>query len=218
MINIILFGAPGSGKGTQSDKIAKKFELVKISTGDILRECLNDATNPLYSTIKEKYDKGQLVSDDIINQMIVNYIDSSKNNNGYIFDGFPRNIAQGEFLQDYLQKSHNKVDKAILMDIDAGVLIDRIVNRFTCNNCGAIYNSKTKKPTIDNVCDICVGTNFKRRSDDNEETVKKRLTEYKNLTESLINFYEKQGLLITVDANREVDVVTQDLYDIISHI
>lgn len=178
-LNIALFGAPGCGKGTQSALLKKEYNLYHLSTGDLLREIKQDQTSPFYEEINSKITSGQLVSDDIIFKIVENKIKeiiSGGKFAGIIFDGFPRNLTQGEFLMEVLSKMNLKLDYAFILNVSLEIVVDRILNRFTCVKCGAVYNTKSKSPIESNKCDECGAIDsFSRRSDDTEEVIKNRL-------------------------------------------
>ena len=178
-LNIALFGAPGCGKGTQSALLKKEYNLYHLSTGDLLREIRQDKTSPFFEEINEKILTGKLVSDEIIFKIVENKIKEINiegNFSGIIFDGFPRNLSQGEFLIEVLSKMNLQLDYAFILNVSLEIVVDRILNRFTCTKCGAVYNTKSKPPIAANKCDECGGIDsFSKRSDDTEDVIKNRL-------------------------------------------
>jgi len=201
MIRILLFGPPGSGKGTQADLIEKEFGYIKISTGDIIREEVKNKSE-IGKKVKAIIDAGELVSDEIIIELVKNRLSKDDIKNGYILDGFPRTIIQAERLSEI------KVDKeiAIYINVDEDKLISRLTSRLTCKKCGAIYNLNVNPPKKEGICDKCGGELYKR-SDDNEETIKNRLKVYFDNTMPVINYYKIKGILNEVDGYGEINSV-----------
>ncbi len=194
MVRVVLFGAPGSGKGTQADLIEEKFGFKKISTGDLIRAEVKDETQ-IGKTVKGILARGELVSDDIIIGMVKNRVKQKDIAAGYIMDGFPRTIDQAREL------SKLKVDfeVAIFLKVDEQVVIDRLTSRLTCKNCGAIFNVKNKPPQQEDICDVCGGV-LETRMDDNEETIRNRIEVYKKQTGPVIDYYRELGTLYEIDA------------------
>ncbi|MEM7616901.1 MAG: nucleoside monophosphate kinase, partial [Pseudomonadota bacterium] len=184
MFNLILLGAPGSGKGTQSKLLINKLGFLQISTGDILRKEVADNSD-LGKMANKIMQSGNLVPDDIMIDMMRNHISQIDYSKGLIFDGFPRNIEQAKHLDQLLAEYDACVNKVILLDIPTQMLVDRIIHRYTCKNCGAIYNKKFKIEKIAGVCDGCGGKEFIQRDDDNAETIKNRIDIFNNLTAML---------------------------------
>ena len=207
---IILMGPPGGGKGTQAKRIQDKFKIVQLSTGDMLRAAVKAGT-PVGLKAKAVMDAGKLVSDELMVAMIDERVDQADCANGFILDGFPRTIPQAEALDALMKKKGLVLDYAIEVRVPDERLIDRITGRFTCAKCGEGYHDTFKRPKKDGVCDVCGGTEFKRRADDNAETVKQRLAAYHAQTAPLLPFYEKKGLLRVVDGDRDMDAVSADL-------
>jgi adenylate kinase len=195
MIRVILFGAPGCGKGTQANFIESEFGFTKISTGDLIRaEIKTEST--IGKKAKAVIDRGELVSDKIIVEMVKKRVGKNDINNGYVMDGFPRTVNQAnELSKIYIDKEF-----AIHLVIDGGVILDRLLFRLTCKECSAIFNQKTKLPKKERICDIC-GAKLENRADDNEETIKNRLLVYKHETLPVINYYENKSRLYEVNAN-----------------
>ncbi len=198
---IILLGAPGSGKGTVSGLLIENFKLDHISTGDLFRnEIKNDG--PLASKIKELMVNGQLIPDDITNELASNAImDSFKKSDGFILDGYPRTIAQAEFLTKICN-----IDKVFYLNISSDLLVKRIVGRRICPQCATNYNIYFSKPKVEGICDKC-NSPLTQRKDDNEETLVSRIREYETKTAPLVDFYKKEGKLITVDASQDINEV-----------
>ena len=190
MLKLILIGPPGAGKGTQAKKISQKYEIDHISTGDILRENIRKATQ-LGKAAKSYIENGQLVPDELLIQIIYEKLDSCKN--GFLLDGFPRNVEQAEALQRYLDEKKDGLSNVLLIETEQDVLIERITGRRTCKNCGAVYHITQSPPKIEGSCDLC-GANLYQREDDKEDTLIKRLNVFMNLTAPVINYYKKRNI------------------------
>ncbi len=207
---IILFGPPGAGKGTQAQRIEKSRGLVQLSTGDMLRAAVAAKTH--YGVkAKGKMDAGQLVSDDIVIGIIADRIKEDDCKNGFILDGFPRNVAQAEALDVMLAEEGVKLDTVVQMQVDDAALVDRVSGRYTCAKCNEGYHDTNLKPAVDGVCDNCGSTEFKRRDDDNAETVTKRLAEYYAQTAPVLPYYADKGILQQVDGMVAVDEVAAQI-------
>lgn len=204
-MRIVLLGAPGSGKGTQADKLSAKYRIPHVSTGDLLREALAAGT-PLGLQAKAAMDAGQLVSDEIVLGIIRERLRAADARNGAILDGFPRNLAQAQVLDDMLRALGQPLDCAVLLDVDFDVLLQRLAGRRTCENCGATYNIYTNPPRLDDQCDRC-GAPLHHRPDDNEVTISNRLRVYELQTKPLFAFYRNQGKLETVNGTGEVEEI-----------
>jgi adenylate kinase len=202
---VILLGAPGVGKGTQSENIVKKFSIIQISTGDILRNEVKNQTD-LGEKAKTYMEKGELVPDELIIKMIENRISKTDCANGFLLDGFPRTIEQAKSFDQMLEQKGLKLDKVIYIDVNDDEIIERLTLRRVCPTCGAIYHLKNKPPKQDMICDIC-GSKLVQRSDDIKETVENRLKVFKEHTKPLIDYYEKQGKLSSVSGLGNVDEV-----------
>ena len=206
-MRIVLIGAPGGGKGTQAKLLVEKYGIPQISTGDLLREAVSIGS-PLGMRAKAAMDAGQLVSDDIVLGMIRERLSRSDAENGFILDGFPRNIPQAEALDRMLGEVGKPLQVGLLIDVDFNVLMQRLTGRRTCGQCGAIYNVYSSPSRTDGVCDKC-GGDLQHRADDNEETVGNRLNVYEAQTAPLIDFYRSAGILRTVQGVGEVN----DIFD-----
>lgn len=209
---LILLGAPGSGKGTQAANIVDELSYLHISTGDLLRNEIASGSD-LGSRVKAIMDAGELVDDATVLELLQKNCDLV--NSQYIFDGFPRNEAQAKSLDSEVLK--DSVSKAVYFDIDLSELEQRIVNRRVCKNCGEIYNLLFKKPSREGVCDKCGSTDLQLRKDDNPETVKNRLKVYKESTEPVLKYYEGQGRLSRVDASKPSEEVMKELINVINN-
>ena len=207
---MIIMGPPGGGKGTQAKQLETAFSFVQISTGDMLRAAIGAGTE-LGLKAKAVMDAGQLVSDDIMVGMISERLDERDCANGFILDGFPRTVAQAEGLESILGEKDIALDAVVEVRVPDEKLVERITGRFTCSQCGEGYHGTFKKPISEGTCDKCKGTEFSRRSDDNEETVKSRLQAYHDQTAPLLPFYEEKGLLRVVDGDQDMDAVTTEI-------
>jgi len=213
-MNLILLGPPGAGKGTQSKRLEEKFKIVQLSTGDMLRAEVASGSD-LGKQAKEIMEAGQLVSDDIIIGMISNRVDQEDCKNGFILDGFPRTVPQAEALGRMLADKSLKLEHVLELEVDDEAMVARICGRYTCAKCGAGYHDSFQKPAKEGVCDKCESTEFIRRADDNEETVRARLKAYHEQTAPIAQFYGDLGILTSVDGMADIDVVTHQLESII---
>ena len=211
-MNLILMGAPGAGKGTQSERISEKWNIPAISTGDIFRNAIKEGTE-LGIKAKAFIDKGQLVSDDLAIGIIEEYLSSDSCKNGFILDGFPRSIPQAEALE----AMGVKIDCALSFEIADEVIVKRMTGRRMCSGCGLSYHIEHKKPLKENICDKC-GSPLYIRSDDAAETVKKRLVTFHAQTEPIKAFYEKRGLLKCVNGEADVNTTTAVVFKILEEI
>ncbi|WP_417457544.1 adenylate kinase [Kordiimonas sp.] len=207
---VILFGPPGAGKGTQAQRIEKQKGLVQLSTGDMLRAAVAAKTE-MGVAAKAKMDAGQLVSDEIVIGIIRDRIKEDDCKNGFILDGFPRTVAQAEALDGMLTDQGLKLNAVVEMKVDDNALVDRIAGRYTCAKCNEGYHDTNLKPKVDGVCDVCGSTEFKRRPDDNAETVGKRLEEYYAQTAPVLPYYAEKGILQQVDGMAGIDEVAAQI-------
>lgn len=207
---VILFGPPGAGKGTQAQRIEKQKGLVQLSTGDMLRAAVAAKTE-MGVAAKAKMDAGQLVSDEIVIGIIRDRIKEDDCKNGFILDGFPRTVAQAEALDGMLTEQGLKLNAVVEMKVDDNALVDRIAGRYTCAKCNEGYHDTNLKPKVDGVCDVCGSAEFKRRPDDNAETVGKRLEEYYAQTAPVLPYYAEKGILQQVDGMAGIDEVAAQI-------
>jgi adenylate kinase len=207
---LILLGPPGSGKGTQARRLVDAYDIVQLSTGEMLRNAVA-ARSDIGCKVKKVMEAGELVSDDIVLSIISDRIDKDDCANGFILDGFPRTLAQADALDDLLGEKGLKLDAVIEIVVNDGELVDRVSGRYTCVKCGTGYHDSNIKPKQEGVCDRCGGTEFDRRADDNEETVKARLGAYYKQTAPLLPYYENRGNLFRVDGMADVDEITNDV-------
>jgi len=205
-MKLILIGAPGSGKGTQAKYLKEKYHIPQISTGDLLRAAVA-AQTPLGRQAKTIMDAGQLIPNDIVIGMIRERITRPDADQGFILDGFPRNLAQAETLFTILDRLGKPIDAVLQFEADAELLKQRMIGRLTCISCGALYNLYTQPPAVDDRCDECNGLLKHRTDDDNEEVIERRLQIFETLTQPVSDYYKQQGILHTLDAHGDINDV-----------
>jgi adenylate kinase len=205
-VNIILLGPPGAGKGTQSAGLVERHGMKQLSTGDMLRAAVK-AQTPVGMAAKAVMDRGELVSDEIVSSLIDENLATMPAEQGAIFDGYPRTAAQADQLDALLAKHGRNLDHVIELEVDIDALVERITGRFSCGNCGALYHDTANPPSQEGVCDACGSTEFKRRPDDNEETVRTRMDEYRAKTAPILPGYETRGIVTRVDGMAGIDEV-----------
>lgn len=209
MMNIIFLGAPGVGKGTYAKELVEKYGFIQISTGDILRAEIKKNSN-IGKEVSKIINEGNLVSDEIINQVVTNFIDLDKN---YIFDGYPRKISQAEFLDGFLKDKGKAIDYVICFELDRDIIIKRLTGRRKCSVCGNDYNVYFNPSPNNDKC-VC-GSVLSQRNDDKEEVIDNRLIVYEKDTAPLIEYYEKKDILRKIDSSRGIDNVVKDIVEII---
>ena len=207
-MNLILLGPPGAGKGTQASRLVKERGLVQLSTGDMLRAAVA-AQTPVGLKAKAVMESGGLVSDDIVNGILSERLDQDDARKGFILDGYPRTAVQAEALEAMLAAKGLTLDHVIELEVDEDALVDRITGRFTCAKCGEGYHDRYKQPKVAGVCDVCGSTEFKRRPDDNAETVRTRMAEYRAKTAPILPHYEAMGIVSRVDGMAAMDDVAK---------
>lgn len=205
---VILLGPPGAGKGTQAEMLIDRYKLTHVSTGDILRSSIKRGTE-LGNKAKEYMDRGELVSDDIIVGIVEERLQEPDCESGALLDGFPRTVVQARSLEKVLERLGRSIDAVIYIELDEEEVISRLTGRRICRECGASYHQKFNPPQVRNVCDQCGGELY-QREDDSDQTVRQRISVYKEQTEPLIDYYEKNGKLRKVDGYQEIkDVFNQ---------
>ncbi|MFM5906597.1 MAG: adenylate kinase [Novosphingobium sp.] len=214
-MNIILLGPPGAGKGTQAQRLVEKFGMRQLSTGDMLRAAVKAGT-PVGLQAKAVMERGELVSDAIVSALIGEELDGMGKDAGAIFDGYPRTAAQAEALDAILTARGRSLDHVIELDVNEDALVARITGRFTCASCGKGYHDTFEQPRIPGTCDKCGSTEFKRRPDDNEETVRTRMAEYRAKTAPILPIYEARGIVSCVNGMAELDHVTAAIEKILA--
>ena len=210
MLNIILLGPPGAGKGTQAERLVTERGMAQLSTGDMLREA-RKADTPLGHQVAEVMDSGALVSDEIVSALIDTKLGTLADGQGAIFDGYPRTLAQAESLDSILTAHGRKLDHVIELGVDEDALVERITGRFTCAKCGTGYHDSFRPTAVQGVCDVCGSTEFKRRPDDNEQTVRTRMEEYRAKTAPILPFYEARTLVRRVNGMASVEEVAAQI-------
>ena len=214
-MRLVLLGPPGAGKGTQAERIAAKYRIPHLSTGDMLREAVAAGTE-VGRRAKAIMDAGQLVPDEVMNRLVAERIAQPDAARGFVLDGFPRTVAQAEALDELLEQRDQRLDAVLELAVDDDALVDRISGRFACARCGAGYHDRFKQPEVAGVCDVCGSREFVRREDDTPETVRARLNAYHAQTAPLLPYYRDKGLLAAVDGMAEIDDVSSEVFEKIS--
>jgi adenylate kinase len=209
-MRLILLGPPGAGKGTQAQRLVEKHGIPQLSTGDMLRAAVK-AETAVGKRADAVMKAGKLVSDEIVNDIVSERIDAADCANGFILDGYPRTLAQADALDAMLKRKGLALDVVIELKVDDDVLVDRIAGRYTCAKCGTGYHDTNHKPKVPGVCDKCGSTEFKRRPDDNAETLRTRLQAYYKDTSPLIGYYYAKGKLKGVDGMADMDTVSAEI-------
>ncbi|MEQ6248985.1 adenylate kinase [Sulfitobacter sp. HNIBRBA3233] len=209
-MNIILLGPPGAGKGTQARHLVESRNMIQLSTGDMLREA-KDSGSEMGKIVADVMARGALVTDEIVIGLIREKLEGDTDHGGFIFDGFPRTLAQADALGALMQAQGETLDAVIEMRVDDTALVDRITARSTCGSCGEVYNDNTKPIPSDGKCSNCGGTEFKRREDDNEESLKTRLLAYYKQTSPLVGYYYAKDMLSVVDGLAKIDEVRSSI-------
>ena len=209
-MNIILLGPPGAGKGTQASRLEQERGMVQVSTGDMLRAAVKAGTE-IGRMADEIMKAGKLFPDDLMSQILGNRLDEPDTERGVIFDGYPRTQAQAEALDTILSDRSRRLDFVIELAVDEDALVDRITGRFSCAKCGEGYHDRYKLPRVENLCDVCGNDRFKRRPDDNADTVRQRLGEYRAKTAPILPYYEARDLVRRVDGMAPIDEVNDKI-------
>ncbi len=216
-LNLMLMGLPGAGKGTQAEKIVDQYHIPHISTGDIFRAAMKNNT-PMGIEAKSYIDKGELVPDEVTNGIVKERLAKDDVNDGYMLDGFPRNMAQAEALETFGAQLGKPLNCVINIHVDPESLMERLTVRYICRNCGATYHKIFKPTKVEGTCDRCGGHEFYQREDDKPETVKNRLDVNIKMNTPLLDFYKKQGILHEVDGNQDIDKVFADIKAVLDQI
>jgi adenylate kinase len=206
---LVLFGPPGVGKGTQAERLKDELQIAHVATGDLFRDNLKRETE-LGKLAKSYMDRGALVPDEVTIGMVRERLKEADTQNGVLFDGFPRTVAQAEALDKLLGERGGRIEKVLFIHAPDSVLLDRLGNRWTCKKCGAVYNLNSKPPKVAGVCDVCGGELY-QRPDDNLETQKKRIEVYAAQTAPLIEYFDQKGLLARIDGQQPIEKVTADV-------
>ncbi|EFO67945.1 adenylate kinase [Lactobacillus iners] len=214
MINLILLGLPGAGKGTASERIVDEFHLAHISTGDMFREAIANET-PVGLEAKSYIDNGNLVPDEVTAKLVEERLQQKDTEKGFILDGFPRTTVQAELLEDITKRLDKRLTNVISIDVSEDVLIKRLSARYMCKACGATYNKISNPTKVEGKCDRCGGSEFYQRDDDKPEVVKNRLEVNKKMNTPLKDFYDKKGILSSVNGEQTPDKVFKEIYDIL---
>ncbi len=214
MLNLILMGLPGAGKGTQAERIVDTYHIPHISTGDMFRSAIEKQTT-LGIKAKSYMDQGALVPDEITNGIVKERLAETDTKVGFLLDGFPRTLGQAQALESILKELHKSIDAVIDIHVEESVLIERLAGRFICRTCGATYHKVNHLPKVEGTCDRCGGHEFYQREDDKPETVKNRLSVNIESSAPILAFYENQSLLKKIDGNRDIENVFQDVKGIV---
>lgn len=216
-LNLMLMGLPGAGKGTQAEKIVDEYKIPHISTGDIFRAAMKNGT-PMGLEAKKFIDKGELVPDEVTNGIVKERLAKDDVNDGYMLDGFPRNMAQAEALDEFGKELGKSLNCVINIHVNPESLMERLTGRYICRDCGATYHKVFNPTKVEGTCDRCGGHEFFQREDDKPETVKNRLDVNIKMNTPLLDFYKKQGLLHEVNGNQDIDKVFADIKEILDQI
>lgn len=213
MMNLILMGLPGAGKGTQAEKISERYSIPHISTGDMFRAAIKEGTE-LGKEAKSYMDAGELVPDEVTIGIVRERLGKDDCRNGFLLDGFPRTVAQAEALEGLLEEAGRQIDAVLYINVDTETLKKRLSGRRLCKKCGAVYHVIFQPPKQEGTCDVCGGELY-QREDDREETVEKRLEVNMEQQQPLIDYYRRKGVLQTIDGNQEIDAVFVDIQKIV---
>ena len=207
-MQIVLFGPPGAGKGTQAKFLAEEFNVPHISTGDILRENVKKGT-ALGMKAKSYMDKGELVPDQLLNDLVRSRLEEPDTKKGFLLDGYPRTIPQAKALDEIMDDLNRKLTAVLNIDVGTGALVKRLSGRRICRGCAASYHVSFNPPKVPDTCDTCAGELY-QRADDTEDAIKNRLAVYKKQTQPVLDYYKKKGILVDIDGDREIEEVKAD--------
>ncbi len=213
-MKLILLGPPGAGKGTQAQRLIDRHGIPQLSTGDMLRAAVAAETE-VGVKAKAIMDAGNLVPDEVVNAIVADRIAAEDCANGFILDGYPRTLKQADALEALLEQRGQQLDRVIELKVDDDVLVKRVAGRFSCANCGTVYHDEDRRPKAEGVCDTCGSTEFKRRPDDNAETMRSRLRAYYKETSPLVGYYHCKGTLRSIDGMAPIDDVTESIETIL---
>lgn len=214
-MDLILLGLPGAGKGTQAEKLVEEYNIPHISTGDMFRAATQNKT-PLGLEAKKYMDAGELVPDEVTNNLVKERLQEDDVKDGFLLDGYPRTLNQSKALRNNLQDIGRKLDAVIYLNVSKDILIERLAGRYICSNCGATYHKLNNPTEVEGVCDKCGGTEFHQREDDKPETVKKRIKVNEEQTNKLVDFYQEEGVLVELDGNREPEEVFAEVQELLN--
>lgn len=215
-MNLIIMGLPGAGKGTQAERIIDTYGIPHISTGDMFRDAMKNET-ALGLKAKAFIEKGELVPDDVTNGIVKDRLAQADTEKGFLLDGFPRTLAQAEELDKIIEELGKKIDVVLNIHVESDILVERLAGRFICKSCGATYHKLYNPPKVEGTCDRCGGHEFYQREDDKPETVKNRLAINIKNTDPILAYYEEQKLVQTVDGNRDIELVFEDIKPILDN-
>lgn len=214
-MDLILLGLPGAGKGTQAERIVKEFNIPHISTGDMFRAALKNET-PLGLEAKTYMDAGELVPDEVTNNIVKERLQEDDVKDGFLLDGYPRTLNQSEALKANLQEIGRDLDAVIYLNVPKEVLVERLAGRYICSECGATYHKLNNPTKVDGVCDTCGSTEFYQREDDKPETVEKRIQVNEEQTQKLVKFYQDEDVLVEFDGNRDHEEVFAEIQELLN--
>ena len=214
-MDLILLGLPGAGKGTQAERMVKEFNIPHISTGDMFRAALKNET-PLGLEAKTYMDAGELVPDEVTNNIVKERLQEDDVKDGFLLDGYPRTLNQSEALKANLQEIGRDLDAVIYLNVPKEVLVERLAGRYICSECGATYHKLNNPTKVDGVCDTCGSTEFYQREDDKPETVEKRIQVNEEQTQKLVKFYQDEDVLVEFDGNRDHEEVFAEIQELLN--
>ena len=213
-MKLIMLGPPGAGKGTQAQRLVEKLNIPQLSTGDMLRAAVKNKTE-IGLKAQEFMNRGDLVTDEIVVGIIADRTKESDCEKGYILDGFPRTVAQADALSNMLSQAADKIDHVVSIDVPDENLLERLLGRWTCKSCGAMYHEKFSPPAKQGVCDKCQSTELYQRSDDQEEAIRNRLEQYRAQTAPLIDYYQTKSALRGVNGVGSLDEITERIFTVL---